>query len=76
MSRQSLSSLLLAIAMLLGVLGLVTLLPHQGTLQSDLGYYTLCPFAPWSTLTLLVLGGLCWMVHRHIDSLPTDQPRD
>jgi hypothetical protein len=37
---------------------------------SDLGYYTLCPFAPWSTLTLLLLGGLCWVLRRHIESLP------
>jgi hypothetical protein len=37
---------------------------------SDLGYFTLCPFAPWSTLTLLVLAGIAWVVRRHIDAQP------
>jgi len=32
---------------------------------SDLGYYALCPFAPWSTLILLVCVGVCWMLRGH-----------
>lgn len=62
--------MLLVIAVLLAALGVATLIPHSGSLLSDLGYYTWCPFAPWSTLTLLVLGGLCWLVRRHINSQP------
>jgi hypothetical protein len=37
---------------------------------SDLGYRTLCPFAPWSTITLLFLAGLAWVVRKHINSQP------
>jgi hypothetical protein len=37
---------------------------------SDLGYRTLCPFAPWSTVTLLFLAGLAWVVRQHINSQP------
>jgi len=70
MSRQALSTLLLVISLVLLVLGVATLVPHSSTLLSDLGYNTLCPFAPWSTLTLLVLGGLTWLVRGHINSQP------
>jgi hypothetical protein len=51
---------------------LATLIPHDSATVSDLGYYTLCPFAPWSTLTLLFLAGLAYLVRQHIRSLPTD----
>jgi hypothetical protein len=70
MSRQTLSSLLLASAVLLAVLAAVTLLPYSSPMISDLGYHTLCPFAPWSTVTLLVLAGLAWVVRRHINAQP------
>jgi len=70
MSRQALSFLLLVLAIVLAGLGVATLVPFSSTLLSDLGYYTLCPFAPWSTLTLLVLAGLSWLVRRHINAPP------
>jgi hypothetical protein len=70
MSRQALSSLLLASAILLAVLAAVTLLPSSSLMISDLGYYTFCPFAPWSTLTLLFLAGMAWVIRRHINAQP------
>jgi hypothetical protein len=70
MSRQTLSFLLLAAAIVLIALGAATLVPSSSSLRSDLGYYTLCPFAPWSTLTLLGLAGLAWVVRQHIKTLP------
>jgi hypothetical protein len=70
MSRNTLSSFLFAAAVLFGVLALVTLAPYSNRMVSDLGYHTLCPFAPWSTLTLLFLAGLAWVVRRHIDAQP------
>jgi hypothetical protein len=70
MSRQALTSLLLASAILLAVLAAVTLLPSSSLMISDLGYYTFCPFAPWSTLTLLFLAGMAWVVRRHIAAQP------
>ncbi|HTA44075.1 MAG TPA: hypothetical protein VK789_16600 [Bryobacteraceae bacterium] len=68
MTRQNLSSVLLAAAVLLAVSAGVTLLPSSSLKISDLGYRTLCPFAPWSTITLLFLAGLAWVVRRYVDS--------
>lgn len=67
MSSTTLSSLLFAAMILFGVLGLVTLVPHSNQMVSDLGYHTLCPFAPWSTLTLLFLGWLAWIVRGYVN---------
>lgn len=47
-------------------LAIVTLLPFPSSTISDLGYHALCPFAPWSTLMLLLLAGIGWALHRHI----------
>jgi hypothetical protein len=66
MSRQNLSFLLLAGAVMFLALAMVTILPFPSSTISDLGYYALCPFAPWSTLMLLFLGGLSWALHRHV----------
>jgi hypothetical protein len=70
MSRQTLSALLLASVIVLVILALATLLPSSALAISDLGYATFCPFAPWSTLTLLFLAGLGWVVRRHINAQP------
>jgi hypothetical protein len=70
MSRHTVSLVLLILAIALLALAVATLVPHPGPTISDLGYFTLCPFAPWSTLTLLLLAGLGWVVRRHIQSLP------
>jgi hypothetical protein len=72
MSRQTLSAVLVLISGVLTVAALATLIPHAGPTVSDLGYFTLCPFAPWSTLTLLFFAGLGWVVRQHIRSLPVD----
>lgn len=69
MSRQSLSFLLLASAVVFLALAIATLLPFPTTTTSDLGYHALCPFAPWSTLMLLFLGGIGWALHRHVKTL-------
>lgn len=70
MSRQNLRSLLLAGAILLVVLAGVTILPYSTPMVSDLGYHTVCPFAPWSTLTLLFLAGLAWVLRGYIKQQP------
>jgi hypothetical protein len=54
--------MLFAAAILFAVLAGVTLVPYSSPMVSDLGYHTLCPFAPWSTLTLLFLAGLAWVM--------------
>lgn len=70
MSRKTLSSLILAAAILLAVSAVATVVPYSNKMMSDLGYYTLCPFAPWSTLTLMALAGLGWIVRSYIESQP------
>jgi hypothetical protein len=61
-----LSSLLLASTILFLALAAATLVPYAALTISDLGYRTLCPFAPWSTLILLLLAGLSWMFRGHV----------
>lgn len=68
MSQQTLSQLLFVAAILFLAGAVVTLVPYPGPMISDLGYHTLCPFAPWSTLTLLFLAGLSWVVRQHANA--------
>ncbi|HXJ38208.1 MAG TPA: hypothetical protein VNH18_02955 [Bryobacteraceae bacterium] len=70
MSRKTVSSILLVLSALLALAAAGTVLPWSSFMVSDLGYYTLCPFAPYSTLALLFLAGLGWVVRKHINSLP------
>jgi len=66
MSRETLSSLLLAASVALVLGSLATLIPHQNSMVSDLGYHTSCPFAPWSTVTLLFLAWVAWAVRGYV----------
>jgi hypothetical protein len=70
MSRSAISLALLILSLFFGVTSLITLVPYPTKMMSDLGYFSACPFAPWSTLTLLMLGGVCWAVRGHIQGLP------
>jgi hypothetical protein len=67
MPKQKLLNVLFAIAALIALMALVTLVPFSsGNIKSDLGYMSLCPFAPWSTLTLLAFAGLAWLVRAYV----------
>ena len=68
MSRPTLTAFLLAIAILFLVLAVATVLPWSSLTISDLGYSTLCPFAPYSTLALLFVAGLSWVIRRHVNA--------
>jgi hypothetical protein len=70
MPRQTLTALLLVSAILFLVLAVATLVPSSAPKISDLGYSTFCPFAPWSTFTLLFFAGLSWVIRRHVSSQP------
>jgi len=70
MSRPGQSNLFLAITILFAGLAAATLLPYSSSMISDLGYYTLCPFAPWSTLALLLGAGVSWVLRRYVQSQP------
>ena len=67
MNKETLSHLLLMTTLLLIALAAATLVPAQTKVLSDLGYHTLCPFAPYSTLSLLGLAGLAWVVRGYVD---------
>jgi len=67
MPNQKLLNILTAVAVLLVLAAAVTLLPFSSNnIRSDLGYSSLCPFAPWSTLTLLLFAGLAWLVRAYV----------
>jgi len=40
--------------------------PVSSSKTNDLGYASLCPFAPWSSLALLLAAGLVWAVRRYL----------
>ncbi len=65
MSRQTLNHILLAAALLFLALAAATIVPYPSLTISDLGYHTFCPFAPWSTLILLLVAGLSWLFRTH-----------
>jgi hypothetical protein len=66
MSNETRNLSLLILIWLLAGAAAVTLLPNPGSKLSDLGYDTLCPFAPWSTLVLLLVTGLVWAVRQYL----------
>jgi hypothetical protein len=70
MSRKTVSLLLLSAAIVMVVLAAATLMPFPASMVSDLGYNALCPLAPWSTLALLIVGGICWAMRQHINRSP------
>ena len=70
MPKEKLLNIISAIAALFVVLALVTLVPYStGNIKSDLGYNSLCPFAPWSTLTLLAGAGFSWLVRGYFKQM-------
>ena len=66
MSPKLNTGLLAPIFLLLG-LAVLTLVPYPAAKVSDLGYRSLCPFAPWSTLVLLLGAGLIWAVRQYVN---------
>ena len=66
MSKKTLGAMMLVpIIAALGA-GLATLIPWPGPHRNDLGYMSLCPFAPWSTLMLLMVAGVLWVVRGYL----------
>ena len=50
-------ALLVVVYVFLGS-AILTLIPSDTNIVSDLGYHSLCPFAPWSTLLSLLGAGI------------------
>jgi len=60
------AKILVGVAIAAVATALVTLIPAQALHKNDVGYFSLCPFAPWSTLAMLVVAGIAWMVRGYL----------
>lgn len=47
---------------------ILTLFPAPARIKNDLGYFSLCPFAPWSTLLLLLEAGVLAAIRTYLIS--------
>ncbi len=66
MPRETLLTVTLAAIGLFIVLAGVTLIPVSTGPINDLGYHSLCPFAPYSTLALLVPVGIAGLLRYYV----------
>jgi hypothetical protein len=66
MSRDQTANFLLGVAMIFALAALVTLIPFSASKMNDLGYHSMCPFAPWSTLALLAPAGVAWLIRGYV----------
>ena len=66
MSDQTRNMALLVLVWIFAGSAALTLLPLSAPKANDLGYVSTCPFAPWSTLALLVVAGLIWAVREYL----------
>jgi len=60
------NTILLGLVVLFVGLAVLTLLPFTAPKENDLGYMSMCPFAPWSTLSLLLVAGLIWAIRQYL----------
>ena len=65
MSEKTRSTVLLILIVILILLSAWTMLPSGGSKPNDLGYISVCPFAPWSTLALLLAAGFIWAIRKY-----------
>jgi len=66
MSKNQIGTGLLIIVFVLAGLALWTLLPFAAARPNDIGYVSTCPFAPWSSLVLLLGAGVLWVVRQYL----------
>jgi hypothetical protein len=66
MSEKTRNRALLALIWILVALAVTTALPASASKTNDLGYYSLCSFAPWSTLALLFASGVIWAIRNYL----------
>ena len=66
MSKDIRNAMLLALVIVLAGLAVFTLLPFSASKANDLGYVSACPFAPWSTLVLLLAAGVVWAIRQYL----------
>ena len=68
MTPKTRNQILLLLAYLFVGGAIATLVPASARVESDLGYRSLCPFAPWSTLLLLMVAGLLGAIRSYMVS--------
>jgi hypothetical protein len=66
MPDKARNTALLALIVILVLLAAWTLFPASATKMNDLGYFSMCPFAPWSTLALLMAAGAVWAIRSYL----------
>jgi hypothetical protein len=66
MSKKTTGAILLLLTIASAGAAVATLLPTSALHKNDLGYFSLCPFVPWSTLTLFFVAGLIWLVRDYL----------
>jgi hypothetical protein len=57
---------LLVLVWIFVVLSVSTIVPFSASKTNDLGYYSLCSFAPWSSLALLFVAGVIWAIRKYL----------
>ena len=62
MSKKTIGAVLLVPVIAAAGASVATLIPWSAPHKNDLGYLSLCPFAPWSTLMLAMVAGVLWVV--------------
>jgi hypothetical protein len=66
MTREQAANALLGIAITFFIIGALTLIPFSAAKMNDIGYHSICPFAPWSTLSLWFVAGVVWLVRSYV----------
>jgi hypothetical protein len=66
MSDKTRIGVLLVLSWIFAILAVATLLPFSASKTNDLGYYSLCSFAPWSALALLFVAGVLWAIRKYL----------
>jgi hypothetical protein len=76
MSDKLRNNVLVSLMGIFIALAIWTVLPGDASKPNDLGYFSWCSFAPWSTLTLLLIAGVLWVVRRYFQTRPKLQQID
>jgi hypothetical protein len=66
MSDKARIAALLVLMWIFVALSVSTILPLTASKTNDLGYYSLCSFAPWSSLALLFVAGVLWAIRKYL----------
>jgi hypothetical protein len=66
MPKKTAGALLLLLTVAAAGAALATLIPADAIHKNDLGYLSLCPFAPWSTLALGFVAVLIWLIRGYV----------